>query len=147
MPKMLILNGPNLHTLGKREPNIYGDETIKDLEEYIQIVAKRESIAVEFFQSNHEGDIVTKISELEQDGFSGLIINPAAYTHTSIAIGDALSSCSIKSAEVHISNIYNREEFRKINYTAKHSIGVVAGFGFFGYEMALMALKNRLNNE
>jgi 3-dehydroquinate dehydratase-2 len=147
MYKALILNGPNLNKLGTREPEIYGNETLSDLENRLNSLLDKSIVKLSFFQSNHEGDIIDKIGSLGDENFDGLIMNPASFTHTSIAIADSLSAIDIPYIEVHISNIYKREEFRKINFTASKSLGVITGFGFYGYQMALMALIDKLDNE
>ena len=143
--KFLIINGPNLNLLGTREPEIYGKTSLEDINNELIEFAKTISndIELEFFQSNHEGEIVDKIQS-SQD-CSGIIINPAAYTHTSVAIADAIKGCNINAVEVHLSNINAREEFRKISYTAPNCIGVIAGFGKESYKLALLGLFKTLN--
>jgi len=143
--KILVVNGPNINMLGTREPEIYGSTTLDDINneliEYSKTLAN--DIELEFFQSNHEGDIVDKIQSA-QDVFDGLIINPAAYTHTSVAIADAIKAVNIKAIEVHLSNPHNREDYRKISYTAGACVGVVAGFGKDSYKYALSGLYSKL---
>ncbi|MDR2437411.1 MAG: type II 3-dehydroquinate dehydratase [Endomicrobium sp.] len=141
MKKILILNGPNINMLGKREPKIYGNITLSEIEKQIDFLAKELKIAVEFFQSNHEGEIVDKIQKCLEN-ISGIIINPAAFTHTSIAIRDALIAISIPTIEVHISNIYSREDFRHKSYIAPVALGQVSGLGVDGYLLALRKLAN-----
>lgn len=138
--KILVINGPNLNMLGKREPEIYGKETYQDLVNYIENAAKAEGIEVEVFQSNSEGDIVTKIQEAygEKDG---IVINPAAYTHTSVAILDALKAVSLPAVEVHISDVRQREDFRQISYARLACIKTYMGLGFEGYRRAICHLK------
>jgi len=138
--KILVINGPNLNMLGKREPEIYGKETYRDLVTFIENAAKEESMEVEVFQSNSEGDIVTKIQEAygEKDG---IVINPAAYTHTSVAILDALKAVSLPAVEVHISDVRQREDFRQISYARLACIKTYMGLGFEGYRRALRHLK------
>ncbi|MDR0820770.1 MAG: type II 3-dehydroquinate dehydratase [Endomicrobium sp.] len=136
MKKILVLNGPNINMLGTREPAVYGNITLAEIEKSLSSLAKELKVEVEFFQSNHEGKIVDKIQNSVNKIF-GIIINPAAFTHTSIAIRDALSSISVPTIEVHISNIYAREEFRHKSYTAAAAIGQIAGFGTDGYLFAL----------
>ena len=136
MKKVLVLNGPNINMLGIREPAIYGNITLADIEKSLTALAKELKVEVEFFQSNHEGEIVAKIQN-SLNKICGIIINPAAFTHTSIAIRDALSSISIPTIEVHISNIYTREEFRHKSYIAAVTIGQIAGLGIDGYLFAL----------
>ena len=142
--KILVINGPNLNMLSKREPEIYGKMTLDDINKELIKYAKQLSSDVEltFFQSNSEGDIVSKIQDSAD--FDGLIINPAAYTHTSIAISDAIKAVSIKTAEVHISNIFAREDFRAKSFISPVSIGVVSGFGIDSYKMALLGLYNNI---
>jgi 3-dehydroquinate dehydratase-2 len=136
--KVLVINGPNLNLLGTREPEIYGTEPVFDINNALQENAESLGISdVEFFQSNHEGDIVDKIGESSADG---IIINPAAFTHTSVAIRDSLSAYKGAIVEVHLSNIFSREEFRHKSLTAPATVGVICGFGRHGYIMALEAL-------
>ena len=141
--KILIVNGPNINMLGKREPEIYGAATLEDINnrlvEFANAVAN--DIELEFFQSNVEGEIVSKIQSTDANG---LIINPAGYTHTSIAIPDAIKAVNIPAVEVHLSNIQAREEFRKISYISPVCLGTVAGFGEDSYKMALLGLYNHL---
>lgn len=139
MTKILVINGPNINMLGTREPGIYGNITLSDIEKELALLAKELKVEVEFFQSNHEGNIVEKIQK-SFGKVAGIIINPAAYTHTSVAIRDALSAVSIPSIEVHISNVYAREEFRHNSFTAGVCIGQIAGFGVDGYLFALRKL-------
>lgn len=138
--KFLVINGPNIDMLGIREVNIYGNNTYANLIEMITSYADEKNVVVKPFQSNIEGEIVNAIHNAYFDGFDGIIINPAAYTHYSIAILDAIKAVSIPCVEVHISNIHSRDEFRKTSYTSQGCIGIIAGFGFFGYKMALDAL-------
>lgn len=130
--KILVINGPNLNMLGIREPEIYGKSTYKDLIEMIKSHAAKRNAEVEFFQSNHEGDIVDKIQQAYKNA-DGIIINPAAYTHTSVAILDALKAVCIPTVEVHISDIDEREEFRKRSYVSLVAKKTVCGKGFDGY--------------
>ena len=127
--KILVINGPNLNMLGIREPEIYGSMTLDDIQYELESYAKNldSSIELEFFQSNFEGEIVDKIQNAFNN-FDGIIINPAAYTHTSVAIADAIASVNIKAVEVHLSNIYSREGYRQNSYIAPKSVGQVAGF-------------------
>jgi 3-dehydroquinate dehydratase-2 len=137
--KIIIINGPNLNLLGKREPDIYGNSTFEEYFKELQI--KYPHVQLDYFQSNVEGEIINKIQET---GFSfdGIIINAAAYTHTSIGIGDAIKAVQRPVVEVHISNIYQREEFRHKSFIAPHVSGVIAGFGMLSYELALLSLIN-----
>lgn len=139
--KILVINGPNINFLGIREKNIYGNDTYEDLVNYIKKTAEKLSIEADVFQSNIEGEIINTI-QAAYGKYDGIVINPGAYTHYSIAIYDALKSVSINTVEVHISNIHKREEFRRKSVTAPACVGQICGFGFYGYEMALLALKN-----
>ena len=130
--KILVINGPNLNMLGIREPDIYGKATYADLVEMIKKHADNKGVEAEFFQSNHEGDIVDKIQEA-YGVFDGIVINPGAYTHTSVAILDALKAVVIPTVEVHISKVDEREEFRKISYVSLVAEKTIAGKGFEGY--------------
>ena len=143
--KILVINGVNLNMLGVREPGIYGGNTLQDLENEIVGCANKNNVQVDFFQSNFEGEIVTRIHEA-MGVYDGIIMNPGAFTHYSYAIHDALTSVDVPCVEVHISNIHKREEFRHKSVTAPACIGQICGFGFYGYEMALGALINRLSN-
>ena len=138
--KILILNGPNLNLLGLREPDIYGRKTYADLKAYIAAVCRDEDIGFEIRQSNHEGDLVDMIQEA-YGVFDALVINPAAYTHTSIAILDALKAVSIPAVEVHLSDISEREQFRHVSYAGLACIKTFKGLGFEGYKEALLFLK------
>ena len=146
MNKIIILNGPNLNLLGEREKDKYGNTTLNDIENNCKEYAKKNDIALSLFQSNIEGEIVEIIQKTrnEQDG---LIINAGGYTHTSVAIHDALKILKIPIIELHITNIYNREEFRHKSLISKIAKGVLCGFGTDGYIMALQAMKNYLKNE
>ncbi len=130
--KILVINGPNLNMLGIREPEIYGWETHEDLENLIKEFCSENKIAVEVFQSNHEGIIIDKIQEA-YGKVDGILINPAAYTHTSIAIHDAIKSVNIPTVEVHLSDISEREEYRKVSYIEAACKATVMGMGFLGY--------------
>lgn len=140
--RILIINGPNLNLLGVREPDIYGKSTYKDLCAMITEKCGSEGINCEFFQSNHEGDIVDKIGE-SLGKIDGIVINPAAYTHTSIAIADALKAVAIPYVEVHISDVSKREDFRQISYIRKDALATVSGEGFDGYLKAIDILVSR----
>ncbi len=141
--KILVINGPNINMLGIREPSIYGTRDYKALLTYIGDAANEAGVEVECFQSNHEGAIVDKIQEAF-GVFDGIVINPAAYTHTSIAILDALKAVSIPAVEVHLSDISKRDEFRKISYAGMACVRTYAGYGFEGYKMAIMFLRDYL---
>ena len=134
--KILVINGPNLNMLGIREPDIYGKSTYNDLVEMIQKSADEKGVEVEFFQSNHEGGIVDRIQEA-YGNTDGIIINPAAYTHTSVAILDALKAVAIPAVEVHISDVDEREPFRKHSYVSMIAKKTIKGKGFLGYIEAL----------
>ena len=136
--KILVINGPNLNLLGKREPQIYGAETLEDINRRIAALAVELGVEVSFFQSNHEGELVQKIQDA-LGVFQAIVINPGAYTHTSIAIRDAISSTGIPTVETHISNIYKREEFRKHSYISGVAAGQISGFGPDSYLLALRA--------
>lgn len=142
--KFLVINGPNLNMLGLREPSIYGERSYKALVELIETVCRDEEIQVEVFQSNHEGAIVDKI-QAAYGVFDGIVINPAAYTHTSVAILDALKAVSIPAVEVHISDVSTRESFRQVSYAGMACIKTYMGHGFEGYAMAIRYLKSYLS--
>ena len=137
--KLLIINGPNLNMLGLREPDIYGKRTYADLVEYIQGVCRQTGIEAEVFQSNHEGAIVDKIQSAYGTA-DGIVKNPAAYTHTSVAILDALKAVNLPAVEVHISDVNSREAFRHVSYAGMACIATYAGYGFEGYKMAIERL-------
>ena len=145
MKKVLVVNGPNLNLLGKREPEVYGSTTLKELEKICTHESKKLDFKVFFFQSNSEAEIIDKIQECNQ--FDGLIVNAGAFTHTSIAIHDALKILKIPKIEVHISNIYSREEFRKKSFISPAVHGIIAGFGIDVYIMALRSFKYLFRNE
>ena len=134
--KILVINGPNLNMLGIREPDIYGKTTYKDLCEFIEKHCKEKNVQVEFYQSNHEGDLVDKI-HYAYNNFDGIVINPGAYTHTSIAILDAVKSVNIPTVEVHISKVEEREDFRQISYIRLACVKTITGHGTDGYLEAI----------
>ena len=142
--KILVLNGPNLNMLGIREPGIYGKQTFADLITLIQDTALEEELEIEQFQSNHEGDLVDKI-QAAYGIFDGIVINPAAYTHTSVAILDALKAVAIPAVEVHISDVDSREPFRKISYAGMACVKTIKGQGFDGYRQAILYLKDNFS--
>ena len=144
MKKILIIDGPNLNLLGLREPGIYGKNTLADLEKLIAETCRKKQIQVECFQSNHEGAIVDKI-QAAYGQFDGIVINPAAYTHTSVAILDALKAVCIPAVEVHLSDVNARESFRHISYAGMACEKTYAGFGFEGYKMAIEYLEGKKN--
>jgi 3-dehydroquinate dehydratase II len=136
--KILVLHGPNLNLLGKREPEVYGRLTLAEVNAQIRTLAKRLNLNVEIRQSNSEGELVTWIQEAPEK-FTAIVLNPAAYTHTSIALRDAISAVGIPTIEVHISNIHKREEFRKHSFVAEAAVGQIAGFGVKSYLLGLRA--------
>ena len=137
MKKIGILNGVNLNRLGVREPEIYGRTTLADLERNLDETAKTLGVEIECFQSNHEGALVDKICDWTDRGFSGLVFNPGAFTHTSIALRDCIAGCAIPTVEVHISNVHTREEFRQKSVIAPVCVGQIVGLGLAGYDLAL----------
>lgn len=141
--KFLVINGPNLNMLGIREPDIYGKQNFAALEEFIKSSAKEAGVDVSLFQSNHEGEIVDVIQSAYKV-FDGIVINPAAYTHTSIAILDALKAVDIPTVEVHLSDINEREEFRKFSYVSLVAKKTICGLGFEGYRKAIFYLHDLL---
>lgn len=142
--KVLVINGPNINFLGIREPEIYGKTTYEDMLKIIGEYAKKEGIEVSFYQSNHEGDLVDAIQKSYFDKVDGIVINPAAYTHTSIAILDALKAVGIVTVEVHLSAVEKREDFRKISYVGKYASKTITGQGVNGYLLALDYLKENI---
>ena len=136
--KILILNGPNLNLLGKRQPEIYGTLTLAQIEQRVRALAKELGIEIEFRQSNSEGELVTWIQEAANK-FGAIVINPAAYTHTSLAMRDAVSAIGIPTVEIHISNIHKREQFRHHSFIAEVAVGQIAGFGVDSYLLGLRA--------
>ena len=144
--KILVINGPNINMLGIREPAVYGSQDYNALLSFIRKTCEEEGIEVECFQSNHEGDIVDKI-QAAFNVFDGIVINPAAYTHTSVAILDALKAVGLPTVEVHISNVSTREDFRQISYAGKACIKTYMGLGFEGYRQAILYLKGYLGEQ
>jgi len=140
---VLVLNGPNLNMLGKREPAIYGAQTLADVEALCRSAGEEFGLSIDFRQSNHEGELVTRIQEALGTA-DGILINPGAYSHTSVAIYDALKAVSLPTAEVHISNIHQREAFRHHSYVSAVAFGVICGFGTLGYRLALEAMAQKL---
>ena len=138
MTKVLVIHGPNLNLLGKREPDVYGDVTIKEIDKKLQQLARKKKIDLDIFQSNHEGEIVDRIGKAK-NRYKALVINPAAYTHTSVAIRDAILATGIPTVEVHLSNIYSREDFRHISLIASVAKGQISGFGIDSYLYGLEA--------
>lgn len=144
---ILVINGPNLQLLGQREKDVYGAETLESIEKHLESVASSIGVDISFFQSNSEGAIVDRIAEARKEKVDGIVINPAAYTHTSVALRDALSAVEIPAVEVHISNIHKREEFRHKSLTAPACFGQICGLGADGYEWALRALVRHLEKK
>lgn len=147
MTKILVLNGPNLQLLGTRKREVYGSTTLEEIRQNLNNVASALGVELDFYQSNHEGDLVDRIGNAKTEGVDGIVINPAAYTHTSIAIRDAIEGVSIPAVEIHLSNIHAREEFRQKSMTAPVCIGQIAGLGPDGYEWALRALVRYIRNK
>lgn len=134
---ILVLHGPNLNLLGAREPDVYGSDTLSDINGRLQTIATKEGAQCNVYQSNHEGELVDRIQAAAHDQTDFIIINAAAYTHTSVALRDALAAVGIPFIEVHISNVHRREPFRHHSYLADLACGIVAGLGVYGYEAAL----------
>ncbi len=146
-PKILVIHGPNLNLLGTREPEHYGRVTLADINLALARMAEGVGVDLESFQSNHEGAIVERIHAAHHQGVGAIIINPAAYTHTSVALRDALAAVSIPFVEVHLSNVHAREPFRHHSYFSDLAVGVICGLGHQGYLLALEYLLNKLNIE
>jgi 3-dehydroquinate dehydratase II len=142
--KILVINGPNLNLLGLREPGIYGSQTLESINLALAAESSDLGVSLTFFQSNSEGEIVGAIQKAIGE-YAGIIINPAAYTHTSVAIRDAISAVALPTVEVHLSNVYKREEFRHKSLIAPVVLGQIAGFGPTGYKLALIGLTEYLN--
>ena len=142
---ILVIQGPNLNLLGSREPEVYGKTTLEDIHTKLGTIAKANSVDLSTFQSNHEGELIDRIQKAKQDGVDFIIINPGAFTHTSVALRDPLAGVAIPFTEVHLSNIHQREEFRKHSYLSDIATGVICGLGAIGYELALQAAIARLN--
>ncbi|PLX89118.1 MAG: type II 3-dehydroquinate dehydratase [Desulfuromonas sp.] len=145
--KILVLNGPNLNLLGTREPGIYGRETLAQIMQRLTEIAALQGMTLEAFQSNHEGELIDRIHQASHDNVAGLIFNPGAYTHTSVALRDAIAGVALPTVEVHLSNIHAREEFRQKSLIAPVSTGQICGFGALGYELALTALISHCRKE
>ena len=138
MKKILVIHGPNLNLLGKREPKIYGKATLEQINKQLSTIAAKTKVILKIIQSNHEGEIVDAIGKARKN-FNAILINPAAYTHTSVAIRDAIAACGVPTIEVHLSNIYSREEFRRHSLISPVATGQVAGFGANSYVLGLQA--------
>ncbi len=135
--RILVLHGPNLNLLGRREPGIYGLTTLSDIHEAMESRAKADGVLLESFQSNHEGELIDRVQAADSEGVDFIIINPAGYTHTSVALRDALAGVDIPYVEVHLSNIHAREPFRHHSYFSDKAVGVICGLGAQGYQLAL----------
>lgn len=144
---ILVLHGPNLNLLGMREPTHYGHATLDSINEHLKETAQAANIVLETYQSNAEADIVTKIQQLATQKVDFIIINPAAFTHTSVSIRDAISAVNIPFIEVHLSNVFSRESFRHHSYFSDIAVGVISGLGADGYDAALRFAINRLNSQ
>jgi len=136
---ILVIQGPNLNLLGTREPEVYGKTSMEDIHNKLGTISKSNAVELSTFQSNHEGELIDCVQKAKQDGVDFIIINPGAFTHTSVALRDALAGVAIPFIEVHLSNIHRREEFRKHSYLSDIAIGVICGLGAIGYELALEA--------
>lgn len=146
MKKILVIHGPNLNLLGQREKNIYGPTTLKTINKKLQEIAAENKVELEIMQSNHEGEIVDVVGQAKTNGFGAILINPAAYTHTSVAIRDAIAAVEIPAVEVHLSNIYAREEFRHKSLISPVAHGQITGFGVNSYYLGLRAAIGLLRN-
>ncbi len=144
--RILFVDGPNLNVLGEREPSVYGSETLADIRDAVTAAARTEGAAVSFFQSNHEGEIVERL-QTAKGRFDGVVLNPAAYTHTSVAVRDALIYCGLPAVEVHLTNPSRREGFRKVSMIEDVVVGRICGIGGYGYTLALLGLLRNLRRE
>ena len=145
--KFLVVNGPNLNLLGTREPEVYGSATLESIMTNLAVEASLLDCSIEAYQSNHEGALIDQVQLAPMNKFSGIIINPGGFTHTSIALRDAISSINLPTVEVHLSNIYAREQFRHHSYIAPVAVGQIAGLGAYGYSLALLALVQLLKSK
>jgi 3-dehydroquinate dehydratase-2 len=146
-PRILVVHGPNLNLLGTREPEHYGKLTLSDINVALARMAENAGVELDAFQSNHEGALIERIHAAREQGVRAIVINPAAYTHTSVALRDALAAVTIPFIEVHLSNVHAREPFRQHSYFSDLAVGVICGLGHEGYLLALEYLLNRLNIE
>jgi len=146
MPDILVIHGPNLNLLGQREPGLYGNDTLDSINQELSVLARDNAARLSHFQSNHEDQIVDRIHQAFADGCDFIIINPAAFTHTSVAIRDAFLGCSIPFIEVHLSNVHAREDFRQQSYLSDIAVGVISGLGKDSYLLALHAAISRCEN-
>ena len=144
--KILVLNGPNLNLLGSREPEKYGKLTLKEIEDSLKTFAKKNNIEIRFYQSNQEGDLVDEIQQ-SAGVFDGIVLNAGGYTHTSVAIRDAIVACNVPVAEVHLTNIHAREEFRHNSLLAPVCIGQISGFGYYSYELGINSIVYYVSNK
>ena len=138
--QVLVLNGPNLNLLGTREPDVYGSETLADIDADIQKIGRENGVEVTCFQSNHEGQLIDKIHQAATDGIDGIIVNPGGLTHTSVSLRDAIAAVTTPVVEVHLSNIHAREAFRQHSFITPVAVGQISGFGAAGYKLALQGL-------
>ncbi len=147
MPDLLVINGPNLNLLGTREPEIYGSDSLTLINARLETLAEQQGYALNHFQSNGEAALISRIHQAQSDGTRFIIINPAAFTHTSVALRDALSAIEVPFIEIHLSNIHARETFRKHSYFSDIAVGIISGLGAQGYELALLAAISYLQHD
>ena len=147
MPDLLVINGPNLNLLGTREPEHYGSDTLASIDSTLQAQAKQQQLTLDSLQNNAEADLIARIHQAQNDGTRFILINPAAFTHTSVALRDALSAVDIPFIEIHLSNVHARETFREHSYFSDLAVGVISGLGAQGYELALQAAISYLQHD